>query len=45
MSEFKAWGTGDPVEIPDQKNFHFPSSGEKVLLKSRPPISKTVKTD
>lgn len=45
MAEFKVWRTGEPAEIVDVENFQFPSSGEKILLKTRPPISKTANTD
>ncbi len=45
MAQFKVWRTGDPVEIADEKNFQFPPSGEKMLLKQRPPVSKTTSTD
>lgn len=45
MEEYKVWKTGEKVEVSDPKNFIFPASGEKVLLKSRPPIAKTAKTD
>lgn len=45
MAEYKVWRTGEKVEISDPKNFSFPPSGEKILLKARPPIAKTMKTD
>lgn len=45
MANFKVWRTGEAVEVNDEKNFQFPASGEKILLKERPPIAKTVNTD
>jgi hypothetical protein len=45
MGEYKDLKTGAVVEIDDEKSFQFPSSGAKMLLKSRPPIEKTCGTD
>ncbi len=45
MGQFKVWKTGETVEVTDEKNFHFPESGEKILAKTRQPIAKTVDTD
>ena len=45
MVQYKVWKSGDVVEVSDPKNFIFPPSGEKVLLKTRPPIAKTAGTD
>lgn len=45
MAEYKVWRTNEKVEIVDAKNFQFPSSGAKILLKERPPIAKTIDTD
>lgn len=45
MAQFRVWKTGDQVEVGDEKNWQFPASGEKILLKTRPPIAKTVATD
>ncbi len=45
MGDYKVWKTGEQVEVSDVKNFQFPASGEKILLKNRPPIAKTISTD
>ena len=45
MSEYKDWKSKKPVEIKNLKNFEFPSTGAKMLLKARPPISKECSTD
>jgi hypothetical protein len=45
MSEYKDVKSGAIVTIADEKNFIFPSSGAKMLLKTRPPIAKEVRTD
>jgi hypothetical protein len=45
MGMYKDVKTGAVVEIPDDKDFHFPASGAKILLKSRPPIAKEHGTD
>jgi len=44
MSEYKDLKTGAAVTITGNK-FNFPSSGNKILLKARPPVAKEVKTD
>ena len=43
MGEYKDLKTGTAVATGDK--FSFPSTGAKVLVKSRPPIAKEVKTD
>ena len=45
MAEYKEHGTGEVVKISVDKNFVFPSTGAKILLKTRPPIAKEVSTD
>lgn len=45
MIEYKDLKTGTIIEIETEKKFHFPSTGAKVLLKTRPPIAKEVSTD
>lgn len=45
MGEYKDLKTGAIVSIADEKNFIFPATGAKMLLKSRPPIAKEVSTD
>lgn len=45
MADYKDWKTKKDVEIKDMKNFEFPSSGTKILLKTRPPIPKECPTD
>ncbi len=45
MAEYKVWKTNELVEVSDAKNFQFPASGEKMLLKTRPPVAKTSNTD
>lgn len=45
MAEYKDWKSKKEVEIKDIKNFTFPSTGAKILLKSRPPVSKECSTD
>jgi len=45
MAEYKDFKTGGLVEVADDKNFAFPSTGAKMLLKTRPPIAKEVGTD
>lgn len=44
MPEYKTFPTKNLITI-DGKNFQFPMSGEKILLKVRPPIAKKVSTD
>lgn len=43
--EYKDYKTGTPVSLKKDKNFAFPSSGAKILLKTRPPIAKETSTD
>lgn len=43
--EYKDFKTGSSVSLKKDKNFAFPSSGAKILLKSRPPIAKETSTD
>jgi len=45
MAEYKDWKTKKFVEIKNMKAFEFPTSGAKILLKARPPISKEYSTD
>ncbi len=45
MGEYKDLKTGQVITITDEKNFAFPSTGAKMLLKARPPISKEATTD
>ncbi|MDO8554042.1 MAG: hypothetical protein Q7S22_04505 [Candidatus Micrarchaeota archaeon] len=45
MGEYKDVKTGTVVVIADEKNFQFPTTGAKMLLKCRPPIAKEVRTD
>ena len=45
MGEYKDLKSGEIVVVADEKNFVFPTTGAKMLLKSRPPISKESKTD
>jgi hypothetical protein len=44
MPEYKDLKTGARVEVTGEK-FIFPSSGAKILVKTRPPISKETSTD
>lgn len=44
MAEYKDQKTGVAVASAGEK-FAFPTSGAKILLKSRPPIAKEVSTD
>ncbi len=43
MVEYKDPKTG--IEVAGGEKFAFPTSGAKLLLKTRPPIAKEVKTD
>ena len=45
MGQYKDLKTGTVVTVADEKNFVFPTTGAKMLLKVRPPISKEAKTD
>ncbi|MBS3067382.1 hypothetical protein J4450_01660 [Candidatus Micrarchaeota archaeon] len=45
MGEYKDLKTGELITVADEKNFEFPNTGAKMLLKSRPPISKECGTD
>ena len=45
MGEYKDLKTGAIISVADEKNFIFPATGAKMLLKSRPPIAKEVSTD
>lgn len=45
MPEYKDQKTGEIVKILVEKGFKFPATGAKVLLKSRPPVAKEVRTD
>jgi hypothetical protein len=45
MAQYKDLKTGHIVDVADEKNFTFPATGAKILLKVRPPISKASSTD
>jgi len=45
VGEYKSWKTGTVVEIASLKDFQFPPTGDKILLKSCPPIAIDMKTD
>ena len=45
MTEYKHYKTGEVIKLNVDKNFVFPSSGEKTILKTRPPVAKQVNTD
>ena len=45
MAEYKDVKTGSIITVADEKNFVFPNTGAKMLLKVRPPISKECNTD
>ncbi|MGV8177075.1 MAG: hypothetical protein ACP5NX_04705 [Candidatus Bilamarchaeaceae archaeon] len=45
MAGYRSWKTGEIVEIDDLNHFTFPPTGDKILLKTRPPIAKELKTD
>ncbi len=45
MSEYKDFKTGALVSSSKEKGAFFPETGNKMLLKSRPPIAKDVSTD
>lgn len=45
MGEYKDLKNGNIITIADEKNFVFPTTGAKMLLKARPPISKEASTD
>jgi DNA-directed RNA polymerase subunit RPC12/RpoP len=44
MGEYKDPKTGVSIAVTGEK-FAFPTSGAKILLKSRPPIAREVETD
>ncbi|MEM5814796.1 MAG: hypothetical protein QXD77_03185 [Candidatus Aenigmatarchaeota archaeon] len=44
MADYKDMKTGTAVNVSGDK-FAFPSTGAKILLKSRPPVAKEVKSD
>jgi len=44
MAEYKDLKTGATVTVTGDK-FTFPSTGAKVLVLTRPPVAKEVKTD
>lgn len=43
MGEYKEQKSG--ANVTTGEKFAFPTTGAKILLKSRPPIAKEVKTD
>ena len=45
MVEYKDLKTGTILNIELDKKFQFPSTGAKILLKTRPPIAKEIATD
>jgi len=45
MAEYKDYKTGELAKVNVDKNFVFPSTGAKILLKTRPPVAKEIKTD
>jgi|GEM_PF-518663 len=45
MGEYTEWESGNKVIISSLKTFEFPSTGAKVLFKSRPPLAKELNTD
>ena len=44
MPEYRDLKTGTIVSVTGEK-FAFPTTGAKILLKTRPPIAKETKTD
>lgn len=45
MAEYKDFKTGEIAKINVDKSFVFPSTGAKILLKTRPPVAKEINTD
>jgi DNA-directed RNA polymerase subunit RPC12/RpoP len=45
MGEYRDLKTGSVVTIESEKEFAFPPTGAKILLKCRPPIPREVTTD
>lgn len=46
MAVYRDYKTKNEVELKEKDGkFKFPSSGTRILLKSRPPIAKEVSTD
>jgi hypothetical protein len=45
MGEYKSWKNGATVEITSLKDFQFPPTGDKILLKARPPLALEMKSD
>ncbi|HLD60166.1 MAG TPA: hypothetical protein VI912_04170 [Candidatus Bilamarchaeaceae archaeon] len=45
MVEYRDLKTGTVITIETDKKFQFPPTGARMLLKTRPPISKEVSTD
>ncbi|MFA6531226.1 MAG: hypothetical protein WCT31_05830 [Candidatus Micrarchaeia archaeon] len=45
MAEYKSWKSGNVVEIANLKDFQFPPTGDKILLKARPPLALELKSD
>ncbi len=45
MVEYKEYKSGEVAKINVDKTFVFPSTGAKILLKTRPPVAKEVSTD
>ncbi len=45
MPEYKDQKTGEIAKATVDKSFVFPSTGAKILLKTRPPVAKELHTD
>lgn len=45
VGEYASWKNGAIVEIANLKEFQFPPTGDKVLLKARPPTAIEIPTD
>ncbi|HIH22677.1 MAG: hypothetical protein AABW86_06160 [Candidatus Micrarchaeota archaeon] len=45
MGEYISWKTGEKIDIANMKDFQFPPTGDKMLLKARPPVALDMKTD
>ncbi len=45
MGDYKDLKSGNIVSIENIKEFSFPSTGAKILLKCRPSIAKEISTD
>lgn len=45
MGDYKDLKTGIVISIENAKEFAFPTTGAKLLIKCRPPIAKELSTD